>query len=437
MLEPQRVGAEPRGAGPRLLAGLTGVGTRSEAGRVDLTTHLRQWGPLSLRAGQGRALLDLVDQAGLRGHGGAWFPTAAKWRSVAAAHGRAVLVANGAEGEPLSRKDATLLARVPHLVLDGAALAAAAVGADRVVAYVPRHLTATVRAAADERRASGIDQWPVEIVAAPDRFLAGEESAAVKAIDGAAALPSFTGLQPVRLRGVGGRPTLVQNVETLAQVALLVRYGPAWFRAAGTPEEPGTLLMTVSGRGPTPVVVEAALGTPMAALLGLSQREVPGYQGALLGGYGGGWVATEGLLTMRLSEVEARRAGASLGAGVVALLPTGCCPVAEIARVVRFLDREKAGQCGPCVHGLGELAERLEQVAFGPPSATSPADRLGGILALCDLVEGRGACRHPDGAARFVRSATSVFAAELARHLHEGPCPAARSRPPVLPGTQR
>ncbi|HLH47242.1 MAG TPA: NADH-ubiquinone oxidoreductase-F iron-sulfur binding region domain-containing protein [Acidimicrobiales bacterium] len=411
-------------AGPaRLLAGLDDRG-----GTRGLAQHLEQWGPL--RTLDARNLLADLEASGLRGHGGAWFPVAAKWRSVAeAGYRRPVVVANAAEGEPASAKDALLTTRVPHLVLDGASLAARALRARRLVVYCRPELVTTVARAADERHRAGIDSLAVEVVAAPGTFLAGQETAVASALNGRQPLPTFAGIHPVRELGVEGRPTLVQNVETLAHVALVARFGPHWFRGAGTEGSPGTMLLTVTGRWEGPTVVEAPLGTPLAEVLDLDGRAADRYWGVLLGGYGGGWVGVDEALGMPLTEEAARGLGSSLGAGVVALLPSTTCPLHEVARVARYLEAEGAGQCGPCVNGLAELSGALSSLAGSGHQRPAPSPRRarGGdpvarVLELCRLVEGRGACRHPDGAARFVRTALRVFEGHLAAHRRPGPC---------------
>jgi NADH:ubiquinone oxidoreductase subunit F (NADH-binding) len=267
-------------------------------------------------------------------------------------------------------------------------------------------------------------------VVAPDRFIAGQESAVVNVLNGRKeAVPTFMGIEPIRERGVNNRPTLVHNVETLADVALIARYGPTWFRGLGTEQSPGTMLTTITGRWPHAQVVEASLGMPLRDVLDLSPDYAHQYHGALLGGYGGGWVTMSALLDLVLSEEAARRANSSLGAGVIALLPRTVCPLAETARVVRYMEHQGAGQCGPCVNGLAGLADMLTALAFQPSAVRGGVTS---ILDLCQLVDGRGACRHPDGVTRFVRSALAVFSDEVTAHLRGGPCPLVHA-PGVLP----
>jgi NADH:ubiquinone oxidoreductase subunit F (NADH-binding) len=410
---------------PRLLLGLDPTGTP-----VGIEQHLAQWGALSWRNTRA-SLLDDLEASGLVGHGGAWFPVATKWRSVrGGVLRRPVVVANAAEGEPASSKDELLMACLPHLVLDGASAAGVALDAGRVVVYVPRHLVATVSRAVAERRRYRIDPVEIEVVEAPDAFLSGQESAVVSALNLDAPLPTFQGVVPVRNRGVSGKPTLVQNVETLAQVALVARFGAAWFRGLGSEQYPGTMLLTVHGRGQGPRIVESPLNARLGDVLGLSPQEASRYQGVLLGGYGGGWLPISTALDLPVNEQVVRTYGSSLGAGIVAFLPVEACPLAESARVVRYLDQQKAGQCGPCVYGLGDMAELSTALAVQP---TTLGGHLQPLLDACNLVDGRGACRHPDGAARFVRSTLRVFSDEVTAHLRRGPCRYVGA-PSVLPG---
>ena len=408
---------------PRLLSALS-----SPESVVDLEAHLTHWGALPLHSAR-TTLLDELDGSGLRGHGGAWFPVGAKWRTVEHGARRAVVVANGSEGEPASRKDQFLLTHTPHLVLDGVSLATATLRAGRAVLYVPEHQVEGIRRAIHTRKRAGIDPVEIEVIAAPHAYLSGQESAVVHALNDGPAVPTFIGMRSIRDYGVRGRPTLVQNVETLAHVAMISRFGGQWFRSVGSEDSPGTMLLTITGRWAEPLVVEAPLGVAFRDLLTLTPQDADRYWGALLGGYGGGWVSIADLLDCHLTEESARQLNSSLGAGVVALLPRTLCPLAETSRVVRYMQQQGAGQCGPCIHGLSDLAAYLEGLAFNP---TSFRGRFPPILELCNLIAGRGACRHPDGVTRFARSALAVFRDEVDAHMRRGPCSAING-PPLLP----
>ncbi len=412
---------------PRVLAGLGTAGTA-----VGIDEHLSRWGHAPFRQ-RNLALFDEVEASGLTGRGGAAFPVAAKWRSVRdAGIRRPVVVANGSEGEPASSKDRLLLHRLPHLVLDGASLAAISVHAGEVVLYVPAHAVAPLERAIVERRSTIGDPIRFEIVVAPDTFLAGQETAVVNALNRGDPRPTFGGVRPIRVRGVHGRPTLVQNVETLANVAMISRYGATWFRAIGAPSSPGTALLTINGYGPRQHVLEVPTGVVLRQALGLSGEVADRFQGVLFGGYGGGWVPTPAAFDLPLTESELRQHGATVGAGVVALLSRNSCPLVATAGITQYLERQGAGQCGPCVHGLAELADLTALLAIRPAVLRG---RTQDILDVCDLIDGRGACRHPDGAARLVRSALTAFPEHVATHLHDGPC-ANVATPSELPGLE-
>jgi NADH:ubiquinone oxidoreductase subunit F (NADH-binding) len=377
-----------------------------------------------------KALIDEVAQSGLAGRGGAGFPTARKLAAVAARR-RALVVANGTEGEPASAKDKVLLAMSPHLVLDGAVLAAEIVGADEAVVVVHHAVREIVDAAAGERRRAGFDRIRIEVVTGADGFVAGEASAVVHWIERGVATPTLT---PPRLseRGLRGRPTLVQNVETLAHVALIARFGAAWFREAGTPQEPGSMLVTILGAVPDPGVHEVAIGTPIDEALGKASGSATPLQALLLGGYFGTWVRAAAAATLPYSSAGLATLGASVGGGLIAALPGDACGLAETARVVRYLADESAGQCGPCLFGLNAVAGEIQRLADGRTSHLSTLRRWLG------QVDGRGACHHPDGAVRLVRSALSVFGDELERHS-QGWCCSTRTAGvlPIPRGTHR
>jgi NADH:ubiquinone oxidoreductase subunit F (NADH-binding) len=383
----------------------------SPASQRELRAHLVSHG--AVPAMDANAVLRLAVDSGLTGHGGAGFPLYRKLEAVIAARGRVIVVANGAEGEPASAKDRWLLARRPHLVLDGLQLVARATNATAAYLYVNHRLDVTVLTVLlAERRRAGLDPVSVTVVAAPDAFISGEETAVVSHISGSAALPRFKSPR-VTERGVRGRPTLVSNVETLALLALIARRGAAWFRSAGTSDAPGTMLLTVGGAVRAPGIVEAGHGTPLADVLALSGGPLTQLQAVLLGGYHGTWLTVDEMTFAKLSRSDLAALGASPGAGVVAALGAGTCGLVEMSRVMSYLAEESAGQCGPCLNGLPRIANQLKSVAFGRGDRHTVDE----MLRLGGMVVGRGACHHPDGSMRFLRSGLRVFAAEVELHL--------------------
>ena len=419
---------------PRLLAGVAdGPGLRE---------HEHRHGPLPDPAGppdrarsrsRGRRperLIRIVEAAGLTGRGGAGFPAGRKMRSVAAQPGRKAVIANGAEGEPASRKDRLLLARLPHLVLDGITLAVAAVGADEAYLCVHRTDDALLRRldhAVAERRAAGLDPVPIQVTGLPARYVSSEQSSIVQYLNGGPGKPTFSPPRPHE-RGVNGKPTLVHNVETLAHLALIARHGNRWFRGAGLASAPGSMLVTVSGAVTRPGVYEIEMGTPAGEVIMLAGGPSERLQALLVGGYFGAWLPTATAWPAPMTHAGLKAAGGALGAGIVVAFPATACPIAETARVARYLAEESAGQCGPCRFGLPALADTLTSLAFSGDRGGNDGD----VAALFPLVERRGACRHPDGAAQLGRSLLTAFSADVHWHRWQGACGGVR-RPPLLP----
>jgi NADH:ubiquinone oxidoreductase subunit F (NADH-binding) len=390
---------------PRLLAGLDPGGAP-----MTLADHQQAHGELP-RLGS-HELIEAVERSGLRGRGGADFPTARKLRAVAANRRRgAVLVVNGSETEPASAKDRLLLSRLPHLVLDGALLATAAIGANEMIIKVGQRALGSLHALESAISLRSDDGVKIHLSAGPDGYVTGEESAVVHFLNGGASVPTFVPPRPYE-RGYRGRPTLLQNPETLAQIALVARYGDHWYRELGTAADPGSALVTISGAIASPGVYELAFGTPMIDLLEAAGGATEPLQALLVGGYFGTWVDSARALRLRLAREDLRSVGCSLGSGVLVALGESSCGLHESARVIDYLAGQSAGQCGPCVFGLRAIADAFAAIAGGV-AHDREHDRL---VRWTAEVRGRGACHHPDGAARFVESALSVFGAEIESH---------------------
>ena len=409
----------PPGAGPRLLAGWHETGAPA-----NLDEHRRRYGrlPLHRRAGRPDQLIEKVAAAGLRGRGGAGFPTARKLAAVAAGRRRPLVLANGCESEPASAKDAALLNLAPHLVLDGAVLAAHALGAAEAV--VCAHQGALALHALHRAIVERDDPVPIRVVAVPPRYVASEESALIHFLNTGDARPTTTPPRPSE-RGVGGRPTLVDNVETLAHLALIARFGAGWFRSVGTAELPGTLLITVDGAVRRPGVYEVPGGTALGAALQCAGGLVEQVHAVLVGGYAGSWLAVPEALDAPLTHEGLRTAGAALGVAVLLALPAEACGLAQTAHLLRYLAAESAGQCGPCTFGLPAIATDLAELVVGR-GGHAVLERLTRRFAV---IPRRGACAHPDGAVRLAASALPVFAADLAEHLRGRRCAGAGHQP--------
>jgi NADH:ubiquinone oxidoreductase subunit F (NADH-binding) len=397
----------------RLLAG-----PPASAGSESFTEHRARLGPAPT-ARMARDLVPIIEASGLLGRGGACFPVGRKWRTVAERPaGPATLLVNAAEGEPLSGKDRTLLRLRPHLVLDGAFLAADAVAADRIVLYVGsahREARASIERALRER---GSLARTVALVDAPDTYVAGEESAAVHFVNDADARPTTT---PPRVfeRGIGGWPTLVQNVESLAHVALIARRGDGWYREVGRDATPGSALVTVSG-SERDGIREIEIGTTIGELAAETGADAStaDRQAVLLGGYFGGWVSAERGWDLPLDPIALRAAGSAFGCGVVAFLGHDRCGVRATSRIMGWMAGQSAAQCGPCVFGLRAIADATTRLANGTPEG----DELERLRRWAGQIAGRGACRHPDGAVGQLLSSLRVFEAEWELHQRRGTC---------------
>jgi NADH:ubiquinone oxidoreductase subunit F (NADH-binding) len=366
-------------------------------------------------------LLDEVDRSGLLGRGGAAFPLAVKLRSVRDAgrrSGHAVLLANGEEGEPASVKDKWLLRNRPHLVLDGVRLAARIVGAAQAYLYVSDPLSA---ASLDTALGAVQLDLAITVVTVDEGYVAGEETAAVRAVNGGPAKPTDKPPRPFE-KGIGGHPTLVSNVETLAHLPYVLRHGADVYRSVGTSASPGTFLATVTGAGRPAALYELPHGaafTDLLALHGVSPEDV---KGVLMGGYFAGLLNTV-VLDATLDHETIRGLGSGLGCGAVAIL-TDDCPVAVAAAVMAYFDRENAGQCGSCFNGTAAMSAVTRALRDG----VATADDLTRLERWSVVLRGRGACATLDAATNVAASLLQQFPQVVARHV-DGECDACRVDP--------
>ncbi|GAB3610794.1 NADH-ubiquinone oxidoreductase-F iron-sulfur binding region domain-containing protein [Humibacter ginsengiterrae] len=390
--------------------------------RASYRAHLETYGPIDT-GGSPAALLGEIERSGLTGRGGAGFATWRKMQATDAARAsrmirnRPIVIANGAEGEPLSLKDKTLLENAPHLVIDGLLASAAALHAYQAYIYVAAGILERLGGALNERP----DHRRITLAEAPDTFISGEASAVVNSIGTGNAVPQDR-VRRLSEAGLKGRPTLVHNVETLAHIALVARYGGAWFRSVGSHRDPGTRLVTITGRVPTERVMEVPGDSVLSGILRAGGADLMGVRAVLVGGFHGTWVPRDAL-DAPLSIEGLAPLGASPGAGLLSVLGTGECGLRTTARIVDYLAEQSARQCGPCMFGLPELARMLAELANGTRRQKLPAR----LRALAGDITGRGSCHHPDGTARLVSSALSVFRDDVHAHL-SGRCLSSRRR---------
>jgi NADH:ubiquinone oxidoreductase subunit F (NADH-binding)/ferredoxin len=360
----------------------------------------------------GSVVRDLVERAGIRGQGGAAFPTAAKWRRVAGA-ARPVVLVNGAEREPGTLKDRYLIGCRPGLLLDGIRLTMRAAGATEAIVAVDEDaiaehdaLSAAITEAAGRGLLGGCE---IRTHKVPARYVAGEETALISFLNGGPATPRMRPPFPSD-SGVSGRPTLVQNVETLAQVALAAALGAGEFRAVGAPDAPGTGLFSVGPFGGPYHVVERPYGYSLRGLLAETGL-LDGARAVLVGGYAGGLLAPDAL-DIALAPAALAAAGVSLGTKSVQVIGGDHCPVGVAAEIVGYFGAESAGQCPPCSRGLPDMAALLHDLEAGTGGPEAAAE----LARFMATLSGRGVCRLPDGAARLALSLLTNFRDEVAAH---------------------
>ncbi|MGH2466464.1 MAG: complex I 51 kDa subunit family protein [Candidatus Limnocylindrales bacterium] len=378
------------------------------------------------------ALIRMVEEAGLRGRGGAGYPTAAKWRACRAAPGeRHIVVANGYEADPGAVMDRALMELDPHAVVEGTALAAYAVGAEE--AYIA--VRADASAAADGLRAAirvaeeagyiGSDvtgrgsRVHVEVRPVPGGFLVGEETTLLRALEGKRGMPEQRPPYPA-VRGLHDQPTVVNNVATLAAVPWIVSHGAAAFAAAGDPACPGSLLVQLSGAIKKPGLAEVPTGTRLGEIV---QRVGGGASGklkaVLVGGPSGGFLPAAALDTP-LSFGPIGAAGAIIGSGSLVVVDESACIVELATTLERFMNDESCGKCIPCRIGTKRLAEIGDRFVGGRPRPTD-------VQLLADLsedVRDGSLCGHGITAPNPLTSGMRYFEDEFQDHIVRGRCPA-------------
>lgn len=394
----------------RMTAGL------DRTARLDLDAHSEIFGPLPRTSADD--LVAMCQQVDLRGQGGAAFPFARKLQTVIGAcrkTGRPpIVVVNCTEGEPGSFKDKMLMIRSPYLILSGAALVAEAIEAEEIIVGVTSNELANRSIEAAIGAEPGLAKM-VRVVQQPERFVSGESGALVRGINGKKPIPPGR-KQLAAEKGVDDLPTLLSNASTFAQVSVLALLGPAHYASVGVPEEPGTVLLSVSGSANRPAVVECPTGIPLGAVLDICQA--PAGDGVLVGGYHGKWLGAEVAYQVPVSRGGLASAGGTLGSGIVLSLGDGTCPLGEVARIAGYLAGESSGQCGPCKLGLPAIARGMKSIVDG----SGGVDAVEMVRRTAGSTDGRGACFHPSGTVRFVLSALEVFTEDLAAHVFHGSC---------------
>ena len=368
------------------------------------------------------AIIPALEAAGLRGMGGAGFPTHRKWAAAAAAQNTdRTVVCNGNEDEPGTFKDRHLLRWTPHQVIEGALIAALAIGARRVFLYInPQQ----IEALAEMRRA--VAQWAdtdrlraverrigatLELTVFPTsgRYIGGEETAVISSLEGGFPFPRRKPPFPAE-SGYRGTPTLINNTETLANVPHILRHGAAWYRRLGLGEAVGTKLYSLSGDVLRPGLYELPMGTPLQDLIfvhGGGMLEGKAFKAVFTGGPSNTLLTARDLdVALDFDSVRARRS--RLGTGAMIVISEGTSIVRKVAEYIDFFANGSCGQCPPCKAGTFQMARLLDRVDSG---RAVPAD-LAALYNLCQILPGSGRCGLIDGAVTVVESSLHTFPAE-------------------------
>jgi NADH-quinone oxidoreductase subunit F len=355
-----------------------------------------------------------VSRSGLRGRGGAGFPTGRKWASVreAAGDGDLHLVCNAAEGEPGTFKDRTLMVRDPYRLVEGLLIAAHATQArSATIATKARYTTelARLREAVEGARAAG---WRgaehLQVVEGPDEYLFGEETALLEVVEGKLPLPRTL---PPYIRGLGGstwqsNPTVVNNVETLMHAAGILASGAAAFRSVGTEEAPGTMVFTVVGDVEQPGVYELPLGTPLRTLV----EDIAGARDpkAIYSGVSNA-VITADLLDLPMDFDSFAEAGTGLGSAGFVVYGAHRCMVQVATMLARFLAVESCGQCPPCKLGSAAIFEHLDRLVEGEGTVADVEAIRQRVVSVTDARR----CYLPVGTQLTIGSALEAFPEEF------------------------
>ncbi len=379
-------------------------------------------------------IIEVISEAGLRGHGGAGFPTGKKWALTCESGGQPrYLVMNGGEDEPGSKKDRLLMENLPHLVLEGTILAAYAIGATKAFLYINARYNVAIEcmtnALTEAKKAGYCGQnvlgssfsLDIEITPAPHNYVAGEDTAALEVIEGKNPLPRQKPPFPVTV-GLSGKPTSVNNVETLANVAPIVLHGTEWYRRFGTPESPGTMIFSLGEDVNRPGIYELPYGTSLRYLIEQCGGGIKGNKKlkAIMPAAPSSAFLLPDKIDTPLDPDSMRKAGSSLGCGVVRVIGEGTCMVEEVLKISEFFTAESCGQCPACRMETNTLTMLLKKIQQGQ-GGQAILEQFGKVLAFN---KGKGFCNLIAMPGPPIESAIKLFPGDFAAHLNAGKCSA-------------
>jgi len=393
-------------------------------------TDLNEW--LASHGGNGldmalsapASLIPSIKASGLRGLGGSGFPAYRKWALIAAQAngGERYLICNGNEDEPGTFKDRLLLEESPHQVIEGALITALATGINHIIFYINPHLKHAI-----ETLTSALTQWQqshypqqieqalgttlaLKIAASPGHYIAGEETAAIEAVEGNFPFPRGKPPYPA-VAGVNGRPTLINNIETLANVPHIIRNGAEWFQQLGNNDCSGTKIYCVSGDVVAPGAYELPMGTTLETLL-LHYAGGVANNGKLKAVFTGGpsnSIVTATSLGIALDFDTMKQHRSALGTGAMIVIAEGNPIIPPVSKYLAFFAKASCGQCPPCTSGTYEMAQLTKKIVAG----NGRQHDLDQLTRLSEILPRSGRCHLIDGAVTVLKSSLLHFHAEF------------------------
>ena len=379
-------------------------------------------------------IITQLKQSQLRGRGGAGFPTGVKWEKVL--HHRVeerYFVCNAGEHEPGTFKDRYLLRHYPHQLLEGCLIAAHTIRAKKSFIYLNHefkeersNFERAIRQARDKgligKNIQGTEyDLDIEIFDGYGSYVAGEETAMLESMQGRPAMPRQKPPFYPTEYGLYGKPTLVNNVETLSNIPHILRNGPAWFHEVGTEKCPGTMLFSLSGSVNRPGVYELPLGTSIRTLIEECGGGIPhgrGVKAVFPGGPSFSMVGRD-QLDLLMDFDSLKKVGTGLGSAGVIVVDDASCMVEQTLKLSKFFEAETCGQCPPCRIGTNELATLVAKIEHGE-GLEKDLDKL---LQICGFVKGTGYCTLITGASVLVQSSLRLFRHEYEDHIKLQRCP--------------
>jgi NADH:ubiquinone oxidoreductase subunit F (NADH-binding)/ferredoxin len=386
-------------------------------------------------------ITELIEQSGLRGRGGSGFPTAAKWQVARnTLSDSKYLICNADESDPGSFTDKALLERDPHKVIEGIAIAAYAIGASRAFVYVnstDTYSADTIRYAIGQVQEYGLlgqnifdsgFNLRIEVIRSAGAYICGEETALINSIEGRRAIPRRKPPYPAE-KGLFGRPTVVNNIETLFNVPDIISNGPMWYRSTGTPECPGTKILSLTGKMNHQGLVEVPFGTTLDALvykIGGGIREGKMFKALQIGGPAGRCLGAASL-SIPVDYDAFREAGIFLGSGGVVVMDESNCMVDAARYFINFISKESCGKCIPCREGSLRMLEILDSITHRPDHGVThePLERFKGVMtleSLAEVIRDTSLCGLGKTASETVLSTIQLFRDEYEEHIFERKC---------------